>query len=510
MAVRSREHGTTSIAVWKTSVYSCIHMVNGNVSTALKTDVLVIGGGNAALCAALSAREEGAEVLLLERAPKDFRGGNSRHTRNLRCMHDAPTEVLEDAYSEEEYFNDLLRVTGGRTDERLARMTIRASASCTGWMRGYGVLFQRPLGGTLHLGRTNAFFLGGGKALVNAYYRAAEQMGVRILYEARVTDLQVRDGRCGDVRVEIDGKEHSVDAAMVVVASGGFEANLEWLGEAWGPAAENFIVRGCPYNRGEVLRMLLREGAAEIGDPTQCHAVAIDARAPKFDGGIVTRLDCVSLGIVVNRDGERFYDEGEDFWPKRYAIWGRLVARQPEQIAYSIIDSKMIGRFMPSVFPPVQADTIEELAVALDLPVLALQRTVSDFNRATVAAEFDHTVLDGCHTRGLTPEKTHWAQPLDTPPFSAYPLRPGITFTYLGVKVDQAARVLMADGTPSANLFAAGEVMAGNILGEGYVAGIGMTIGTVFGRIAGREAGRQVAGRAPAVASMDKEGHHAA
>jgi len=265
-----------------------------------------------------------------------------------------------------------------------------------------------------------------------------------------------------------------------VAASGGFEANLEWLKEAWGECAENFLIRGTPYNKGKVLRLLLDAGAESAGDPVQCHAVAIDARAPKFDGGIVTRLDSLPLGIVVNNAGERFYDEGEDLWPKRYAIWGRLVAKQPEQIAYSIVDAKMRGRFMPSVYPPIESATIAELGEELDVP---LEATVAEYNRAVQPGTYDPSRLDDCRTRGLTIEKTHWAQTLDTPPFLAYPLRPGITFTYLGVKVTREAEVLQFK-----NVFAAGEIMAGNILGQGYLGGLGMTIGTVFGRIAGREA----------------------
>ena len=200
--------------------------------------------------------------------------------------------------------------------------------------------------------------------------------------------------------------------------------------------------------------------------PTQCHAVAIDARAPKFDGGIVSRVDCVSLGIVVNRDAQRFYDEGEDFWPKRYAIWGRLVAQQPEQIAYSIIDSKAIGRFMPTVFPGESAQSIEELADKLGLSRSTLRATVDRFNGAVVPGVFDHAVLDDCMTERIAPAKTHWAQKIDTPPFFGYPLRPGITFTYLGVRVDERARIMMCDGQPSNNMFAAGEIMAGNVLGR--------------------------------------------
>lgn len=457
------------------------------------TDVLVLGGGNAALCAALCARAAGARVLVVEVAPVPFRGGNSRHTRNLRAMHDAPTEVLTEAYPEEEYWDDLRRVTGGKTDERLARMAIRASGDCMAWMRRQGIRFQPALGGTLHLGRTNAFFLGGGKALMNTYYAAAERAGIDIWYEAEVVDLELKDAAFRNAWVRVGGEFRQLCAKAVVVAAGGFEANLEWLQEAWGEAAANFIVRGAPYNRGTVLKCLLGQDVQSVGDPTQCHAVAIDARAPKFDGGIVTRLDCVSLGIVVNRDGERFYDEGEDFWPKRYAIWGRLVARQPDQIAYSLIDAKAVGRFMPSVFPPLRADSIEELARKLELPVERLRATVDAYNRAVVAGTFDHQVLDDCHTRDLTPPKSHWAVPLDQPPYYGYPLRPGITFTYLGVKVDEKARVYLRDGRRTDNVFAAGEIMAGNILGQGYLGGLGMLIGTVFGRIAGQEAAAHVA-----------------
>ena len=455
-------------------------------------DVLVIGGGNAALCAALCAREQGASVLILESAPRHMRGGNSRHTRNLRAMHEAPTSVLTDSYPEDEYFADLMRVTGGETKEPLARLTIRESAQCPDWMSGYGVRFQPSLTGTLHLGRTNAFFLGGGKAVVNDLSAAAERLGVRLVYDAEVTGIELEGNRFKSATVTIDGKPTKVHAKAMVAACGGFESNLAWLKEAWGPAAENFLIRGTPYNTGKVLKALLGQGVKAIGDPTQCHAVAIDARAPKFDGGIVTRLDSVSLGIVVNKLGQRFYDEGEDFWPKRYAIWGRLVAGQPDQIGYSIVDAKAIGKFMPSVFPPIRANSIRELAAALGVPPDACERTVTEFNRAIVTGTFDHSVLDDCRTEGLTPNKTHWARPLDTPPFLGYPLRPGITFTYLSTEVNEDAAMLMEDGSVSPNMFAAGEMMAGNVLGKGYLAGIGMTIGTVFGRIAGTSVGRHV------------------
>ncbi|HST01396.1 MAG TPA: FAD-dependent tricarballylate dehydrogenase TcuA, partial [Usitatibacter sp.] len=433
-------------------------------------------------------------VLVAEAAPKDFRGGNSRHTRNMRTMHGAPLDPLVETYPEEEYWEDLVKVTGGLTDERLARMTIRGTEEHLPWMKRHGVRFQAPLGGTLHLARTNAFFLGGGKALMNAYYDAAAALGVEVAYEAEAVGLEIEEGRFVAATLEYGGTRHRVAARALVAASGGFESNLEWLREAWGPAAENIIVRGTPYNMGRVLKLLLAAGAKAVGDPSQGHCVAIDARSPRFDGGIVTRVDAVSLGIVVNREARRFYDEGEDFWPKRYAIWGRLVAAEPGQIAYAIIDAKSMGKFMPPVFPPVRAGSIRELAATLGLDAPELEATVSRFNAAVRPGTFDHTVLDDCATADLAPPKTHWARAIDTPPFFAWPLRPGITFTYLGVGVDEKSRMRMDDGRTSANIFAAGEIMAGNVLGKGYLAGIGMAIGTTFGRIAGEEAARHVRG----------------
>jgi tricarballylate dehydrogenase len=326
--------------------------------------------------------------------------------------------------------------------------------------------------------------------MLNALYRTAEALGVDILYNAEVVDLEIEDGMFLSASVKQGEGRVSVRAAALVAAAGGFEANIEWLKQYWGEAADNFLIRGTPYNRGSLLKILLDKGVEAVGDPTQCHAVAIDARAPRFDGGIITRLDCVVFGIVVNRDSQRFYDEGEDIWPKRYAIWGRLVAGQPGQIAYIIFDSTVLTSFMPSLFPPIQATTVAELAARLELDPVKLETTVASFNAAVQPGTFDHTILDDCRTEGITPPKTHWARRIETPPYYAYPVRPGITFTYLGTRVNKQARMLMKDGKPSANMFAAGEIMAGNVLGRGYAAGIGMTIGSVFGRVAGREAAK--------------------
>jgi len=452
-------------------------------------DVIVIGGGNAALCAALAARHVVSRVLLLERAPEHMRGGNTRHTRNIRCSHAAADLFFSGPYSEQEHLEDLIGVTGGPANLDLAKLAVRESSKLPAWMSAHGVNWQQPLAGTLHLGRTNRWFLGGGKALLNTYYQTARRMGICIRYDAMIEDLVIENGRFDGVRLSNGDAEEFIRGRAVVVAAGGYEANIEWLKKHWGNAADNFIIRGTPYNDGMLLATLLKKGAKAIGDPKGFHAIAVDARSPKFDGGIVTRLDAIPFGIVVNQQGRRFYDEGENIWPKRYAIWGGLIAGQLGQLAFSIVDSKTIDRFLPPMFKPYQADTHEALGSALGLDAKVFAETLAEYNRATAAnTEFRIEILDGVCTRGLTLPKSNWAIPIDRPPFYGLPLRPGITFTYMGVTVDEKARVIDESGRPFANVYAAGEIMSGNILTKGYLGGFGLTIGSVFGELAGREA----------------------
>ncbi|WP_274542095.1 FAD-dependent tricarballylate dehydrogenase TcuA [Campylobacter jejuni] len=301
----------------------------------MEFDIVVIGGGNAALCAAIAAasKKENIKIALLESSPKEWRGGNSQHTRNLRSMHDEPTDVLTQSYSEDEFFEDVFKVTKGQTNEEYARFVISRTPKAVEFAKKYGVRFQPSMRGTLHLGRTNAFFLGGGKSLVNAYFNAAKNLEVEIFYEFEALDLMVENGCCKEILV-LDKKQNQevkIKTKAVIVASGGFESNLEWLEEAWGQRAKNFIIRGTRFNQGKMLKALEKNHAQIIGDPTQGHMVAIDARTPKYDGGIASRVDCVSLGIAVNKKAQRFYDEGEDFWSKRYAIFlGRLVANEED------------------------------------------------------------------------------------------------------------------------------------------------------------------------------------
>jgi tricarballylate dehydrogenase len=450
--------------------------------------VIVVGGGNAGLCAALSARDRGAQrVLLLERASPPMRGGNSRHTRNIRCVHRG---AADETYEPDEFRGDLLSVSGAPVNPELTECVIRKSEELPQWMSAHGASWQAPLAGTLHLGRTNRWFLGGGKALINAYYATLSRMGVEIRYDNCVEDILLDGDQFEGVVLQQNGIHEVVRGHAMVAAAGGFEANFAWLKKYWGDAADNFCIRGTPHNDGKLLKILLDKDAMPIGDEKGVHAVAVDARSPKFDGGIVTRLDAIPFGVVVNRNGKRFYDEGEEIWPKRYAKWGSLIAEQPQQMAYCIVDAKTVKRFLPPVFEPFIADSLEQLCRQLDVDRIAFLETLSTYNLATSGNRDAKSDKDGLRTQGILPPKSNWALPIDQPPFYAFPLRPGITFTYLGVAVDGATRVLNRGGRPFSNLYAAGEIMAGNILNKGYLAGFGLTIGSVFGRLAGEEAAK--------------------
>jgi tricarballylate dehydrogenase len=455
-------------------------------------DVLVVGGGSAALCAAIAARRRGATVRLVEQAPAALRGGNTRHARNFRLMHDRPEWYVPDAYGEDAFYRDLVRVTHGATDEPLARLLIRGSATIAQWLGGNGVRLQNPADGAMPYSKRTAFFLGGGKAMINALYATAAKLGVAIGYDSEVVALAFDDGRNCEADIVHDRRIERIASKTLVLCSGGHQANLAWLRESFGAAADGFMIRGTPYVTGSVLRLLLDAGARPVGDPSRAHMVAVDARGPKFDGGIVTRITAIPHGIVVDRDGRRFHDEGEDARKTHYARWGARIADRPGQIAYLILDAKGLGRAPPTALPPIRADTVASLATVLGLDPAALETTVRDFN-AAIAVGDARPLIEHC-TTALTPPKSHAAVALAVPPFAAYPLRPGVTFTHFGVAVDEHMRVVTADGRPARNVFAAGMIMAANVLGDGYLAGLGVALSCVFGRLAGEEAA-QLAGR---------------
>lgn len=450
-------------------------------------DVVVVGGGNAGLCAALAAREAGARVLLLERSPCWRRGGNSRHTRDIRYVHDEPERWAPTSYPRSEFLADL-RAVAERAPSELVGVLIDESRTLPSWMERHGVRWQAPIRGTLQL-QTNRFFLGGGKALLNSYYASARSLGVDIRYDCKVVALtQTRHGHT--LELEYRGEPEAVEARAVVAAAGGIEANRAWLEQTWGAGARQFIVRGTPDNDGTMLLALLELGARTAGSDL-FHCIAVDARAPRFDGGIVTRVDSIPFGVVLNKHGVRFYDEGEDSWPKRYAVWGQLIARQPEQIAFSIFDSQAQGLFIPPAYPPLQNSSLAGLCNDLGLDARVAVDTILAFNAAVDrTTAFDPTRCDGRVAKNVDPPRCNWARAIEEPPFFAFPVRPGLTFAYTGVAVDRTGRVLCDGGNTLPNIFAAGEIMAGNILTEGYLAGLGLTIGSVFGRLAGEAAAR--------------------
>jgi tricarballylate dehydrogenase len=453
-------------------------------------DVLVVGGGSAGLCAAIAARRGGASVRLVEHAPAKLRGGNTRHARNFRLMHDRPEWYVPDTYGEDAFLTDLQRVAAGATDEKLARILIRGSATITPWLIENGIRLQDPNDGSMPYSRRTAFFLGGGKAMINALTTTATRLGVTIGYDSEVVALSFGDNRHCEADIRHNGSVERVAAKALVACAGGHQANLDWLRRSFGPAAGGFMIRGTPYDTGSVLRLLLDAGVKPVGNSAHAHMVAVDARGPKFDGGIVTRITAIPHGIVVDRNGKRFHDEGEDARKTHFARWGARIAECLDQIAYLILDADGVARALPTALAPIRADNIADLASRLELDPAALQTTIREFNAATDAA--GDRPLNERRTTGLTPPKTRAAIALMAPPFAAYPLRPGVTFTHFGVAVDDQLRVVKNDGTVARNVFAAGMIMAANVLGDGYLAGLGVTLATVFGRLAGEAAARQV------------------
>jgi len=452
-------------------------------------EVVVIGGGMAALCAALAVRAAGAPVRLLEQAPRALRGGNTRHSRNFRVCHDQPSAYAPDHYLSQEFSRDLAAIAEGAHDPVLVELLARRSAELVPWLAGHGVLYEPLSAGTLPYSRRTVFLLGGGKAAVNALYAAAEGLGVTLCYESEVTDLTLRQGVVERLSVRQGGRAMILSPAAVIAACGGYQANRAWLGETWGAAADNFIVRGMPYAAGTVLRRLLQQGALACGTPGACHLVAIDGRAPAEDSGIVSRIQGLAEGIVVDHQGRRRYDEAADLAATRYARWGQRLAHWPDQRGWLILDAAGQRRVTPSLWPPLTGASLAELAQALELPPLALEQTVEAFNGAIVPGSLGP---EGGRTEGLEPPRARRAWPLSEPPFAAWPIRPGITFTGHGLRVDRQARVLWGTGQAARNLWAAGMIMAPGLIGTGYLSGTAITIGAVFGRLAGEGAAHHV------------------
>ncbi|RNL82192.1 FAD-dependent tricarballylate dehydrogenase TcuA [Halostreptopolyspora alba] len=484
-------------------------------------DVVVVGGGNAAFCAAHAARENGASVLVLEKADEKEAGGNSFFTAGaFRVAHDGLDDLaplLDDpederlsatrlpAYSREEFTADMERLTEGRNDSEMTRIMVDDSFETIRWLAGKGLrwrlLYERQTyvddGWWAFFGGLALGTVDGGKGLVAQHTRVARDNGVDIRYGARVVDL-LRDGAAvrGVVVRGTDGEERTVAARRVVLAAGGFESSEEMRREHLGPGWERALVRGTPENTGEVLRLALEHGAASYGDWSSCHSVQWDAGAPPQGGEreLTNQLTRQSypMGIVVNRDGRRFVDEGADFRNFTYAKYGREVLRQPDGRAFQLFDAKTrpLLRVLEYDSTPItgaRAESLEELAGQLGIDPTGLRRTVEEFNASIDDAEFNPAVRDGRVAR-VSPPKSNWASALDTPPFYGYTVACGITFTFGGLRIDpESARVLDTVGEPIPGLFAAGEIVGG-LFSDNYPGGSGLIAGSVFGRRAGGHA----------------------
>nr|WP_242596935.1 FAD-dependent oxidoreductase [Rhodocyclus gracilis] len=506
-------------------------------------DVLVIGGGVAGLCAALEAAAAGACVHLLEAAPRPLRGGNARHSRNLRQANVHETPWQRDHYPVADFRAELLAATGhsssvgscgdiedSASTASLVDTLVAGSSELADWLMAHGVALQPTAGGLIPWSRKTVFFLGGGKAMVNALYAAADTAGIHVTYDCRVPSLPLEPARpttspaasgpmsereesatCApgapDARFAIIAETprgpRRFSARAVVVASGGYPANRDWLAERWGDAARHFANRGSPYLRGELLHALLAQGAQPVGVAGDCHLVAVDARAPQDDAGIVSRVDGMPLGIVVDRDGQRVCDEGEDIGPIRFSHWGQRLAHLPGQLAWLLLDADGLAALPALLCPPVMAPTLEALAARTGIDGDALIRTVATFNDALAAARANGD--EGATPPGQPSRRVHDKppiRPLLRAPFAAIPMQPGVSFTCFGVAVDGAARLRRDDGSVCSALFAAGMIMAPAILGSAYLSGAALTISAVFGRIAGRNAAAVALSRPNAPATL--------
>lgn len=484
-------------------------------------DVIVVGAGNAALCAALSAHENGARVLVLERAPLAERGGNSVYTDGkMRVVYDGLDDILAlcpdlspeeiqrsdfGRYTEEDFFDDMARITQNRADPDLCEILVRQCKSALRWMKAKGVRFHPNYGRQAYRvdgrfkfwGGAPIVVSGGGQGLVETLFRSCERKGIEVVYNAWVQDLVHSDRGVSGVVAKINGETHTIHAGAVILACGGFEANTEWrsryLGRGWDLAK----VRGTKYNTGDGLAMALRIGAQPYGHWSGCHATGWERYASDFGDLIRTpnfQRHSYTFGIMVNAEGKRFLDEGADFRSYTYAKYGHIVLEQPGQFAWQIYDSKvshlLLDEYRSRQVTKVVANTLDELADKMeDVDKAQFLKTVRDFNAAVrTDVPFDPNTKDGRSAPGLDVPRSNWANTIDTPPFEAYAITCGITFTFGGVRINTGGQVLDTNHEVIPGLFAAGE-MVGGIFYFNYPGASGLTSGAVFGRLAGAGAG---------------------
>ena len=482
-------------------------------------DVVVVGGGNAAMCAALSAQENGARVLVLEKAPEAWRGGNGFFTAGgFRFGFNSFEEICEivgdlsdeekasmiiDPYTEDNFYDDLMRVTEDCADPDMALQLVRESQPTVRWMRARGIRWIPMFGRQAYKVEGKFKFwgglvleaVGGGPGLIDMEYQAAEKAGIAVRFETKATRLVTDDrGTVTGVVVKTASGTETIATRAVVLASGGFEANVEMRTRYLGPNWDMARVRGTPYNTGDGIRMALDIGAQPWGHWSGCHSVQWDYNAPWHGDrkvGDNFQKHSYPVGLIVNIKGERFVDEGEDFRNYTYVKFGRTVIQQPRRAAFQIFDQKVLDllreEYRIREVTKAEANTFEELAQKLEIDVEGFVRTMKAYNAAVQPGPFNPAIKDGKHTKGITPPKSNWAQPLDTPPYVGYAVTTGITFTFGGLRITPGGQVVDAEQRPIPGLYAAGELVGG-LFYNNYPGGSGLMAGSVFGRIAGRSA----------------------
>ena len=485
-------------------------------------DVVVVGAGSAALNAALSAKEQGSKVLVLEKAPEHLRGGNSYFTGGLfRFAYSGLEEIVNllpevgteeqdridvGSYDNSDFYADVMRVTEGLSNPDLLQILVSESYPTMIWMRDQGVPWILAYGRQAfeHEGKLRFWggliveSVGGGKGLSDRLFELCQNVGIEVRYQSAATELKTDNkGKISGVIIKgPDGYEH-INCHNVVLACGGFEANAEMRTRYLGPGWELAKVRGTQYNTGEGIQMALDIGAQSHGHWSGCHAVAWDLNAPPHGDRNVADLfqkHSYPFGLIVNVDGERFVDEGADFRNYTYAKYGREILKQPQRAAFQLFDQKSKHLLRDEYFiqqaTMVESNTIEQLAEGLDINVPGLVKTIYNYNESVQDGEFNPTDLDGKGTIGLTPPKSNWAQKFDSPPYIGYAVTCGITFTFGGLKIDTRCRVQDTSDVPIPGLYAAGE-LTGGLFYNNYPGGAGLMAGAVFGKIAGREAGQR-------------------
>jgi tricarballylate dehydrogenase len=483
-------------------------------------DVVVVGAGNAALCAALAAREQGASVLVLEKAAEHARGGNSYFSGGLfrfpftglddlenvvGQMSQADKDRIEiDPYSEADFYSDLMKVTDGLSDPELAGKLVSSASDTVKWIEKKGVRFVLAYGRQSYevdgkfkfWGGLNVESVGAGVGLVDSLFDTCEREGISVAYETMGSELNIdQKGAISGITTRSPEGFRTISTRNVILASGGFEANPEMRVRYLGPAWDYAKVRGTAANTGDGINMAIAIGAQAFGNYSGSHAVAWDAGAPPFGDrriGDLFQKHSYPLGLIVNRDGVRFVDEGADIRNYTYAKYGKEILNQPGRVAFQIFDSQVYDRLRDEYkikeVMSATSDRLEEVATELGIEPAVFTQTISDYNESVNDGHYDPSVLDGKGTTGITPPKSNWALKLDQPPFTGYAVTCGITFTFGGLKVDPSARVIDTQGYPIPGLFAAGELVGG-LFYENYPGGSGLTAGSVFGRIAGNGAG---------------------